>query len=288
MIKRNLLIASISFLLGACASGAPDRALAIEGANVCEDPRPQVCTMDYTPVCATLADGSVKTYSNGCGACADANVDFWVADACPATSTDPAASAQPTDRKTYSYLCEGEDKSIVVTIDGDRGHLFSYPLSQAITRKSDSGEFSGSDVYYKPDNPPDLAPGQTAEITIKGARYENCKNNPRTAVWEAAKLRGVDYRALGQEPGWQLEISSRGFLLVTGYGENRVEFPYAEPQVNQAERSTRYESQLDGDNIHITIRGEECSDSMSGETFNSKVEVSWQGETLRGCGRALH
>jgi hypothetical protein len=83
MIKRNLLIASISFLLGACASGTPDKALAIEGAVVCKDPRPQVCTMDYTPVCATLPDGSVKTYSNGCGACADASVKSWVADACP-------------------------------------------------------------------------------------------------------------------------------------------------------------------------------------------------------------
>jgi hypothetical protein len=39
--------------------------------------------MDYTPVCATLQDGSVKTYPNSCGACADANVKSWVSDACP-------------------------------------------------------------------------------------------------------------------------------------------------------------------------------------------------------------
>lgn len=208
--------------------------------------------------------------------------------ACPADPIEQAAPAPAARIKTYSYLCGGEDKSIVVTIDGDHGHLFSYQLSQALARETDSGDFSGSDVYYEPDNPPDLAPGQTAEITIEGVKHQNCKNNPRAAVWEAAKLRGVDYRALGQEPAWQLEISSNGFLLVTEYGANRVEFPYAEPQVNQAERSTRYESQLDGDNIHITIRGEECSDSMSGEIFSSKVEVSWRGETLRGCGRALH
>jgi hypothetical protein len=83
MMKRNLLIASISLLLGACASGSPDKEMAVVGATVCKDPRPQVCTMDYTPVCATLVDGSVKTYSNGCGACSDANVNSWVADACP-------------------------------------------------------------------------------------------------------------------------------------------------------------------------------------------------------------
>jgi hypothetical protein len=38
--------------------------------------------MDYRPVCATLADGSVKTYANGCGACADAAAISWVENAC--------------------------------------------------------------------------------------------------------------------------------------------------------------------------------------------------------------
>lgn len=209
--------------------------------------------------------------------------------ACAAEPTDQAVSAQTAAVKTYFYVCEGEDKSIVVTINGDRGHLFSYQLSQALARKPGSNAFSGSDVYYRPDNPPDLAPGQTAEITIRSVRHENCKNNPRAAVWEAAKLRGVDYRALGQEPAWQLEISAdQGFLLVTEYGAKRVEFPYTEPEVDQAQRTTRYASRLGGDSINITIKGETCSDSMSGETFSSRVEVGWQGKTLLGCGRALH
>ncbi|MCP4767606.1 MAG: hypothetical protein GY875_15195 [Gammaproteobacteria bacterium] len=52
-------------------------------ATVCEEPRPQVCTMDYRPVCGTLADGSVKTYANGCGACGDAKVNSWVEGECP-------------------------------------------------------------------------------------------------------------------------------------------------------------------------------------------------------------
>jgi hypothetical protein len=50
---------------------------------VCEEPRPQVCTMDYRPVCGNLSDGGVKTYSNGCGACGDAKVISWVEGECP-------------------------------------------------------------------------------------------------------------------------------------------------------------------------------------------------------------
>ena len=209
--------------------------------------------------------------------------------ACAAEPTEQVISAQLIDVKTYFYLCEGEEKSIVVTINGDRGHLFSYQLSQALAREPGTNVFSGSDAHYRPDNPPGLAPGQTAEIVIRGVRHGNCKNNPRAAVWEAAKLRGVDYRALGQEPAWQLEISAEeGFLLATDYGANRLEFPYAEPEVNQAQRTTRYASQLGGNNLNITIKGERCTDSMSGETFSSRVEVVWQGKTLLGCGRPLH
>jgi len=80
MMIRNIFIAAVCLTLGACVSTGSDQSIA---ATICEDPRPQVCTMDYTPVCATLQDGSVKTYPNGCGACADANVKSWVADACP-------------------------------------------------------------------------------------------------------------------------------------------------------------------------------------------------------------
>ena len=69
--------------LGGCASGAKEPMAAAPGATVCEEPRPEVCTMDYRPVCGTLADGSVKTYSNGCGACSDAAVTSWVENACP-------------------------------------------------------------------------------------------------------------------------------------------------------------------------------------------------------------
>jgi len=43
----------------------------------CTDPRPQVCTQDYRPVCARLQDGRSKTYSNGCSACSDPAVSSY-------------------------------------------------------------------------------------------------------------------------------------------------------------------------------------------------------------------
>lgn len=59
----------------------------------CTEPRPQICTMDYTPVCATRVDAircvttpcpstEMATYANGCGACADATVTYYQPGAC--------------------------------------------------------------------------------------------------------------------------------------------------------------------------------------------------------------
>lgn len=44
----------------------------------CTSPRPQVCTMQYDPVCATLKDGAQATYSSGCNACADVAVKAYL------------------------------------------------------------------------------------------------------------------------------------------------------------------------------------------------------------------
>lgn len=42
--------------------------------EVCLEPRPELCTMNYLPVCAQLKDGSFKTYANGCSSCTDPEV----------------------------------------------------------------------------------------------------------------------------------------------------------------------------------------------------------------------
>ncbi len=83
MMKKNIWIMAGLLMLGACATSSPDKPMVPAGATVCEDPRPQVCTMDYRPVCGTHQDGSVKTYSNGCGACSNPEVTFWIEGACP-------------------------------------------------------------------------------------------------------------------------------------------------------------------------------------------------------------
>lgn len=50
--------------------------------TVCKEPRPQICTMEYLPVCATKKDATEKTYATGCTACSDKNVVNYRDGAC--------------------------------------------------------------------------------------------------------------------------------------------------------------------------------------------------------------
>jgi hypothetical protein len=45
--------------------------------TVCTEPRADMCTREYRPVCGLTQDGTRKDYSNGCTACADATVESW-------------------------------------------------------------------------------------------------------------------------------------------------------------------------------------------------------------------
>lgn len=105
-------------------------------------------------------------------------------------------------------------------------------------------------------------------------------------VWHRAKLRGVAFRAIGQEPGWLLEITNgEEILLVTDYGQVTNSYPWVEPVTDQEVRRTQYV--LDSYGVTVEIRGERCSDVMSGEEFEVSVSIIMHDRRLEGCGRAL-
>ena len=111
---------------------------------------------------------------------------------------------------------------------------------------------------------------------------ELAKNN----VWHAAKLRGVAFRATGQEPGWLLEIKNgEEIVIVTNYGQDKNAYPWIEPQEDKDARRTVF--QVDAE-TSVLIEGKPCTDTMSGEKFQVTVTVAVGGQTLKGCGRALY
>ena len=75
---RNVPGLAVLLVLAGCSSPPPPSSLATR----CPDSRPQVCTMEYAPVCAQLAAGGTREYSSGCNACADDAVAAYVTGPC--------------------------------------------------------------------------------------------------------------------------------------------------------------------------------------------------------------
>jgi len=65
-LKFVSLIA-ITLLLSACQSTPIKQKVDVE----CQDPRSEICTRHFKPVCGVFSEGGSKTYSNDCTACAD-------------------------------------------------------------------------------------------------------------------------------------------------------------------------------------------------------------------------
>jgi uncharacterized membrane protein len=101
-----------------------------------------------------------------------------------------------------------------------------------------------------------------------------------------ASRRGIDFRAVGQEPGWYLEIDNeRSMHLVYDYAERTATTAVPAPVVRDEE--VAYTAVTDAHRLAVVIEPRPCSDSMSGQRFPRTVTVTIDGRTLRGCGRSL-
>ncbi|KPJ94437.1 MAG: hypothetical protein AMS18_03710 [Gemmatimonas sp. SG8_17] len=127
-----------------------------------------------------------------------------------------------------------------------------------------------------------------AELELSESGVKVCVNNRRRAIWEHAKLNGADFRAVGNEPGWHMEIHHDGIVLVADYGSATYRFATPEPIEDRALHHTTYETANDSHSLRVLLEGGGCSDTMSGEEFEVAVTVTLDEKTYRGCGRALH
>ena len=78
-----ILITLFCFMNAGCVS-APEQSHGESDTFIsCTEPRPEICTQEYVPVCGYLVDGSQKTYSNACNACSDKETIKYKANSCP-------------------------------------------------------------------------------------------------------------------------------------------------------------------------------------------------------------
>jgi membrane-bound inhibitor of C-type lysozyme len=128
--------------------------------------------------------------------------------------------------------------------------------------------------------------GEEGMLVRAEQQYRDCQQLPREAPWADAHRRGVDFRAVGNEPGWHLEIQhGRAMLFVGDYGELRVSTP--DPGEIIQERVRVYHAVTEANDLRVEIVDELCLDTMQDDQYPAQVSVMLNGRLYRGCGRAL-
>ena len=185
--------------------------------------------------------------------------------------------------QTYVYECN-DGYGFVARIEGEKAWLFlpNGTISLPHVRSASGARYSQGPVTF-------WSKGEEALLETGENSHRNCRNNRRKAIWEDAKLNGIDFRAVGNEPGWYLEIRRGDIIVFVGdYGQSRYRFTTPAPFSDQQARKTTYRVDDGGHNLTIVIEGRPCLDTMSGDAFESTVTVTLDGKNYRGCGRALH
>lgn len=106
-------------------------------------------------------------------------------------------------------------------------------------------------------------------------------------AWMEKKSAGIDFFALGNEPFWLMEMdrdNQISFLQVDS--SQPAVFPYV--AAVQQNGQYVYNIQKDSATMQIIITPQFCSDGMSDNWYEYKVEAKYNGITYLGCGVKLN
>lgn len=129
-----------------------------------------------------------------------------------------------------------------------------------------------------------------ARLTLHGETFDCTVLQPEVrSPWSEARDREVGFRAAGSEPGWQVEVDmgeAPEMRVVLDYGERELTIARSEPFTGE-DGVSGFRGELDGEPVELAIRREDCADPMSGEQFDARATLDYQGGRYEACGRYL-
>ena len=125
------------------------------------------------------------------------------------------------------------------------------------------------------------------DATDRGAEH-----SVNIALVRDKMLRGVDFMASGNEPGWWSEIDLEEGITFSRMGDAEpFRTPAVEPERAQDADVMRFRATTESGTLDLQLVASDCQDNMSGEPFTNHVTVTFQGgrdtvpSTYLGCGR---
>jgi len=98
----------------------------------------------------------------------------------------------------------------------------------------------------------------------------------------------VTFKAQGNEPFWSVEILGEEAIRYTS-PETKVVFPFVPPILSPSSNPSEvYAAKTTEHELRMVIYTDEaCSDTMSDEDFPNTVEITFNGQKKKGCGRPV-
>jgi len=124
--------------------------------------------------------------------------------------------------------------------------------------------------------------GTLALVTDSGAQL--VLRREESAALRDARARGIDFRAVGQEPAWVVELKEGDHITaVLDYGATSLLLPTPDGET-AADGTLTYNATTDTDHLMLSIKSKVCVDAMSGESHSSTVTLVVNDKTFQGCG----
>lgn len=126
--------------------------------------------------------------------------------------------------------------------------------------------------------------GEEARLSVDGEETRACTRDHHATVWATARTAGVDFRALGNEPGWRLDIrEGENLSLLLDYGQRELVFE--QPVHRPGNGVDEYLAESGGQSVRVIVVEQPCVDTMKGEDFSHQVTLYLDDQRFEGCGR---
>lgn len=182
----------------------------------------------------------------------------------------------------HSFQCG--DIAVDARFEDDEAASLSLPwalVDLALQPAASGARYTGESVEF-------WTRGQDqALLTLGEDEAIECQRRDALSPWTQAMIDGVDFRAVGNEPGWHLEArhDDGHLLLVLDYGAHRLEFV---DTLEVLDDQAGYRAESPGNLAEVGLEAVDCQDSMVGWVFPVTVTLQLNDRRMTACGRFLN
>lgn len=207
----------------------------------------------------------------GISAMSDSEASTWHGRTLRLTATEAVSPGNHCDQPSYTTHSVAKDRFLGSEFNLPPGSLTPVASLERITVLEVS-----------------CADGRWAAM---GGRLIGIDADRVLAPWDGVFFelaRDRDFRAVGQEPFWRLEIHKGKELRFTyALGEREAVTPDPGPEIDPETAATVYHAVTEANDLRVVIEPTPCTDVMSGKAFQNTVKVTLNAQTYDGCGEPL-